>query len=46
MVPETGQIVIRQEEGSELVRRLKEVDPNNLTPMAALNLLNELKQLL
>ncbi|MCI8624230.1 MAG: DNA mismatch repair protein MutS [Provencibacterium sp.] len=44
--PETGQIVIRQEEGSELVRRLKEVDPNNLTPMAALNLLNELKQLL
>lgn len=43
---ETGQIVIRQEKESELVRRLREIDPNNLTPIAALSVLMELRSLL
>lgn len=43
---ETGQIIIRQTDDSEIVRRLREIDPDNMTPIAALGLLSELKHLL
>lgn len=43
--PESGQIVIRQSDDSEVVKRLQEIDPDSLTPLAALNLLCELKKL-
>lgn len=41
-----GQIRITQVDESEIVKRLRETDPNSLTPLAALTLLNELKGLL
>ena len=44
--PEADQIVIRQSDDSEIVRRLREIDLNNLTPLAAMNVLGELKSLI
>lgn len=44
--PDETQLVIRQADDSELVRRLNEIDPNQLTPLAALGILAELKKLL
>ncbi len=41
----SGQMMLVQSDDSELARRVKEVDLNTLTPIQAMNLLNELKQL-
>ena len=43
---EEAQIVLAPAQESEITRRLKETDPNNLTPIGALNLICELKKLL
>ena len=43
--PAAGQVMLVQADDSELVRRLREVDPNTLTPIQAMNLLCELKNL-
>ena len=43
--PATGQMSLMDMGGGEVVRRLQGVDLNTLTPIEAMNLLFELKQL-